>query len=133
MAWQTKYETGNAQIDDQHKEIFKLVSQIVDTNYTSADKIKSAIDFLTNYAATHFEYEEKLMDESAYPMAHVHKKQHYDFVSAVEALVKRVSSESDDAKNRADIEIVALNWLADHVLGSDKVMADHYRKWALEK
>ena len=71
------------------------------------------------------------MDESAYPMALIHKKQHSDFVAAVEGLARRVSGETSGEKNRADIEDVAINWLIDHVLGSDKVMADHYRKWAL--
>ena len=130
MAWHTKFETGNTQIDNQHKEIFTLVGQIIDANYTCQGKIKAAIDFLTNYAVTHFEYEERLMDESVYPMAHIHKKQHSDFVASVAALAKRVSNENDDVKNRADIEEVAFNWLVDHVLGSDKVMASHYRKWA---
>lgn len=133
MAWHPKYETGNTHIDNQHKEIFRLAYQVIDASYTSQGDIKAAIDFLTNYTATHFEHEEKLMDESAYPVAGIHKKQHSDFVAAVKELAKRVSCETNGAKNRTDIEDVAINWLVDHVLGSDKVMADHYRKWALDR
>ena len=131
MVWESKYETGNEQIDSEHKELFRLVENVVAKSYTDPGQIKSAVDFLTNYATTHFRNEEMLMEESAYPIAHIHRKQHSDFVVAVVALVKRVLNESDGAKNRADIEEVVINWLVDHVLGSDKIMADHYRKWAL--
>ena len=129
MVWHSKYETGNEQIDNQHKEIFGLVDKLVEASSASPDEIKDAIDFLVNYTATHFAYEEKLMDESAYPMAQTHKKQHSNFVATVGALEIRVLKETNMAFNMTDIKHIVVNWLVDHVLGSDKSLADHYRKW----
>ena len=130
MVWQPKYETGNGLVDSQHKEIFRLVESVLESSYTSAANIKDAIDFLANYTITHFKHEESLMDESAYPLAHIHKRQHADFVADVVALMKMVDGENDDKINRTTIENVIINWLIDHVLGSDKILAAHYREWA---
>ena len=131
MIWNAKYETGNTQVDDEHKEIFKLVGDVMDANLTSHEtKIESTMDFLANYTVNHFKHEENLMEESNYPDMPIHKKQHDDFVIEVLALRERVKNESDSSKSNSDIKKVVINWLTDHVLGSDKVMADYYRKWS---
>ena len=130
MIWHSKYETGDEQIDSQHKEIFRLVESVIETSYANAGKIDSAMEFLAGYTATHFAHEEKLMDMCKYPLSDMHKKQHYDFVESVVGLMGRVAKESDAERNRTDIESVVVDWLADHVLGSDKIMAAHYRQWA---
>jgi len=131
MLWNQRYETGNTQVDDEHKEIFMLVQKVIDSTEDNADvRIESTIDFLANYAVNHFKNEEGLMTESNYPAMPVHKKQHDDFVVEVLALRERVKNEEDNSKNNADVTKVIVNWLTDHVLGSDKVMADHYRKWS---
>ena len=130
MIWTATYETGNTQVDNEHKEIFTLVQKLLDSVNDEA-LITSTMDFLANYAVNHFRNEEHLMTESSYPDMAVHKKQHDDFVQEVLALFDRVKNESDTEKKSMDIEKVIVNWLIDHVLGSDKVMADHYRKWKM--
>ncbi|MCL2216214.1 MAG: bacteriohemerythrin [Defluviitaleaceae bacterium] len=130
MIWSKKYETGNTQVDNEHKEIFKLVQDVIDVTIGNADAtVEDAIDFLANYTVHHFKHEENLMHKSNYSEMAVHKKQHDDFVAEVLALRERVKNESDTSKNNLDIKKVVVNWLTDHVLGSDKVMADYYRKW----
>lgn len=129
MLWNEKYETGNTQVDDEHKEIFRLVETVVKATTNDETAVKGTIDFLANYTVNHFAHEESLMEESAYPGMPIHKKQHSDFVTAVLALRERVLNETDQEKNNADIEKVVVNWLIDHVLGSDKLMANHYRTW----
>ena len=133
MIWQKNYETGNTQVDNEHKEIFKLVQNVIDATFDSQDnKVEATIDFLANYTVNHFKNEETLMMESSYPDMPVHKKQHDDFVVEVLALRERVINESDSAKSNSDIKKVIVNWLTDHVLGSDKLMANHYRKWSAQ-
>ena len=131
MIWHKNYETGNIQVDDEHKEIFKLVQNVVDAAVDSGEeKVKTTIDFLANYTVNHFKNEETLMEESSYPDMPVHKKQHDDFVVEVLALREKVINGSDSSISDVDIKKVIVNWLTDHVLGSDKVMADYYRKWS---
>ena len=135
MVWNKSYETGNEKVDNEHKEIFRLVQEVIDATLDSdsVGKIEEAVDFLANYTLSHFKHEEGLMDESNYPAAPVHKKQHENFVTEVLALRERVLNESDSEKRSTDVKKVIINWLADHVLGSDKLMANHYRNWSASK
>jgi len=131
MLWQEKYETGNKQVDNEHKEIFNLVQKVIDAAFENrGEKIETIIDFLANYTIKHFKHEERLMLESNYPNLHVHKKQHSDFLDEVVKLKDKVALEKDSAANNVAINKVIVNWLTSHVLGSDMVMAEYYRKWA---
>jgi len=131
VVWNSKYETGNKQVDSEHQEIFKRVQSVLDAAASNEDiKIEDTIDFLAGYTVDHFQHEERLMEESGYPETDLHKKQHEDFVQEVLALRERVKNEADQEKNSQDVMIVIVNWLIDHVLNSDCMMANHYRKWA---
>ena len=130
MLWHEKYETGNEQVDTEHKEIFMLVQKVIDAAFDDvSDKIGTTLDFLASYAVNHFANEEKIMDESSYPQAAIHKKQHSDFVQDFLALKERVSKETDNTKNSLEINKVIVDWLTEHVLGSDKIMANYYKTW----
>jgi hemerythrin-like metal-binding protein len=125
MIWSAAYSTGNVQVDNEHKEIFMLVQNVIEASRSGQDtKVGETIDFLANYTVTHFKNEERLMEESAYPEMPIHKQQHDDFVAEVLALRARSSEASSQ-----DIEKIIVNWLTDHVLGSDKLMATHYRNF----
>ena len=130
MIWSAKYETGNTQVDEEHKEIFRLVQKVMDVTTDNPQDANDTMAFLAGYTVDHFKHEERLMEESSYPAISIHKKQHSDFVEQVVAMIERVKNETDGEKNLTDIKKVVVNWLTDHVLGSDKVMADHYRKWS---
>ncbi|MCL2616382.1 MAG: bacteriohemerythrin [Defluviitaleaceae bacterium] len=131
MLWNKKYETGNQQVDDEHKEIFNLVQKVLNATFESrGEKVGTIIDFLANYTIQHFEHEELLMDESDYPDTRAHKKQHSDFLEEVGKLKKKVEKEMDSAVINITINKTVVGWLTNHVLGSDISMAAHYRKWA---
>ena len=125
MLWNETYETGNTQVDSEHQEIFKLVQNVLDASVSNeAAKIEETVDFLANYTVNHFKNEERLMEESNYPDMPIHKKQHDNFV----ATVLELRANLKDTKSQ-DIERIVINWLTDHVLGSDKLMANHYRNF----
>ena len=126
MLWNETYETGNAQVDNEHREIFRLVQNVMDASASEEEaKVEEAIDSLASYTVTHFRNEEKLMEESNYPDMPIHKKQHHDFVLEVLALRERGGEASSQ-----DIKKIIVNWLADHVLGSDKIMANYCHKFS---
>jgi len=144
--WNSTYETGNATVDNDHKEIFALVEQVLQTSFKSRkEKIKTAIDFLANYTVRHFGNEERLMDESAFPHAEMHKKQHADFLTVVTKLVEKFEGNgyalgatedvSDSTVLHLSLEInkVVVGWLTNHIMSSDRALADHYRLWADKK
>ena len=130
MLWNSNYEIGNDVVDGEHKEIFGMVDKLLADDFTGRpDKIKSTIDFLAGYVVRHFDYEERLMEESDYPGTDTHVKQHRDFVKTVEALVERLEANLDSIDLSLEVNKVIVDWLAGHVMGSDKALVDHYRVW----
>jgi len=128
MKWHESYETGNAMVDKDHKELFGLVNDLINTSFSNQSaKAVDAIDFLSGYVLRHFANEERLMDESDYPDSAVHKKQHSDFVAVVTDYRTRLESgKSDDIM--LEVNKAVVEWLSGHVLGSDKALAVHYRE-----
>ena len=135
MLWNKNYETGNATVDDQHKEIFRLVQQVLDSDafVNRKEKIETAMGFLSEYAVKHFASEEALMRESDYPAYEQHKVQHEGFVKEVVAFVSRFKQEGDTISISETINNFVVAWLKGHIMGSDKAMADHYKGWVAAK
>jgi len=132
MLWRSTYETGNEIVDNDHKEIFKMVEKILEDNFKDRpDKIRTSVDFLANYTVRHFGNEERLMDESAYPKTDAHKKQHSDFLQRVGLFIEKIKSDVESVNFSMEINKVIVDWLAEHVMGSDKDLADHYKSWAV--
>ena len=130
MLWNSNYEIGNALVDSEHKEIFGMVDKLLEDDFTGRpDKIKSVIDFLASYVLRHFDHEEQLMDESSYPDKDTHVKQHRDFVKTVEAFVKKIEGNLDSIDLSLEANKLIVDWLANHVMGSDKALVDHHRVW----
>lgn len=132
MLWSKEYETGDLSVDREHREIFRLVQQVIDTKalIDKDAKIKIALGFLSEYTVTHFANEEKLMIESSYPKYEEHKKIHDSFIKDVVVFVTRFKKEgaSDDIYNTIHSFVIA--WLKEHITGEDKKMAEHYIRWS---
>ena len=130
MVWNKSYETGNVEVDNEHKQLFALVQKVIDAAFTNREeKIETTMNFLADYTIKHFAHEERLMDESSYPESDMHKTQHKNFLTAFVALKERITGETDTLKSSLDINKVIVDWLTEHVLGSDRLLANHYRKW----
>lgn len=132
MLWNSNYEIGNKEVDSDHKEIFGMVDKLLADDFENrADKIKSAVGFLADYVTRHFAREERLMDESGYSDKdkNIHIKQHRDFVKTVGVLVGKIETNLDSIDFSLEVNKVIVSWLADHVMGSDKLMIDHYKVW----
>jgi len=128
MQWHKSYETGNKVVDNDHKEIFDMVNKLINISFQNQrENYTSTIDYLSKYVLRHFANEEGIMDESDYPRSEEHKRQHSDFVKVVTQLRERLDANESDIG--LEINQTIVDWLSDHVLGSDKALADHYRAW----
>ncbi|MCL1881478.1 MAG: bacteriohemerythrin [Oscillospiraceae bacterium] len=130
LLWNQSYETGNISVDNEHKEIFGLVEKILNEKFESkSEKIKKAIAFLANYTVRHFQNEEKLMEESNYPRTAEHKQQHADFVVTVGELQEKLRIGTEELNLSLIVNEVIVNWLTEHIIGSDKAMAKFYKEF----
>ena len=131
MLWNKNLETGNEIVDNQHKEIFKLVQDVLDSDAfeNRQEKVEAALNFLAKYAVMHFASEEKLMQECNYPEYVSHKAMHDNFVKEVSEFVLSFEKDGESVDVSDVITNFVYSWLIEHVMHSDKKMAGFYKEW----
>lgn len=132
--WEAKYETGNANVDREHREIFRLVQQVVDTKVAldKEEKIGIALNFLSKYTVSHFANEETLMTRCNYPAFASHKAIHDAFIKDVVGLINRFKKEGATDEIYKTVNNFVIAWLKEHIMTEDKKMADFYKAWKSE-
>ena len=81
-------ETGNVQIDAEHKQLIAAVNALLEACQQGKGRaqLESAINFLADYTKTHFAHEERLQQSCRYPQYEAHKKWHTDFIAQIQQL-----------------------------------------------
>ncbi|MCG2807978.1 MAG: hemerythrin domain-containing protein, partial [Coriobacteriia bacterium] len=78
--WSADLETGQADIDDQHRHLFELANKLQDAalaaDQDAEDTVEDTIYELTDYVVQHFNDEEELMTEHGYPSLSSHRALH---------------------------------------------------------
>ena len=114
---------GVDQIDDEHRELFRLVGEVQDLLHDkwTDDKffeICDVVDRLKNYAAEHFRHEEEYMEQIGHPELALQREQHAQFCEKVNEVDLR-SAEGDQQAFIEDILSFLVKWLYRHIMGSD--------------
>jgi len=132
LIWKKDYETNNQLVDGQHKEIFRLVQQVLDIDAFSGrqEKIETALNFLADYVVRHFSSEEELMKESGYPDMEKHVEEHKTLITEVGKFMEVYSEKGGIISVSNSMNNLVISWLDTHIKGSDKEMATYYRQWA---
>ncbi len=119
MTWNSRFETGVAEIDRQHKQLIEIANRLNEAMQTGAAKqlVGKLLDELIEYTASHFRYEEGLMDRYGVSGVPDHKALHARLVDDVlthQARFKRGESLS------AEVMSFVRDWLVNHILKTDK-------------
>jgi hemerythrin len=85
---------------------------------------------IVDYAATHFETEEKYMRKFKFPGYEEHKSEHEKFTAQALDLQKR--SREDGFILSLDILNFLKNWLAEHLIATDKKYVDFFQEHGLK-
>nr|WP_317379272.1 hemerythrin family protein [uncultured Faecalimonas sp.] len=120
--------TGNEMIDSQHKELIAKINSLVESCEKDGGKIAATkmLNYLAEYTEFHFNAEEKLQEEIAYPGIEEHKKQHQELYKVVEELHEML--EEQEGPTEAFVEQVNKNviqWLYKHIKGFDRSVAEY--------
>ena len=128
MNWEPELETGVERVDQQHRELFRLVNMLFD--HDQGTDVKETLKFVGDYVMQHFADEEALQVASRYPGLQEHKRLHNDFIRIFLDLKDRL----DQVANEEDQEIAVMSvngmvveLLTDHVLVQDRLFADWYK------
>src|SRR5665647_1088741 len=124
--WNKNFNTGLPAIDEQHKNLVRLLNQLASHGAFNSEipALNVIFDELANYAVYHFQTEEAIWHEylPEDPMEAMHKEVHDKFISTVLRLKNEEPTKSVDSKIE---EILAFltRWLVSHILEDDMYLA----------
>jgi hemerythrin-like metal-binding protein len=131
FVWDAKFSVGISEIDRQHKALMDMANEL---KYELDGKrsIKTArqiLKGLIDYTATHFSYEEQLMDQADYHEVEQHKALHKKLVEDVLRYNERIERGDDNVLN----ELMAFikKWLVEHIQKTDKKLGAHLQDQGL--
>ena len=130
LAWTKKLETGHNDIDNQHKRIFWLVNDLIESCQEDLNRVtvRETLIFLVDYTVYHFNAEEKLLKKHKYPQYEEHKKMHGDFTETVIGFIKEYEDNGDSEALFAAVKTIILKWLIQHIQTEDQKIARHIKK-----
>ena len=128
MEWNDRLATGISTIDNQHKELFIRINNLVTA--IKEGRCKSEIDgvlkFLDDYARIHFSEEEKHMQETSYAGYQEQRQEHAKYLAALrelkdQAAQPRIQGASYDLS--ATTNQVVVDWIVEHIIKVDMKFA----------
>lgn len=136
MEWNESLAVGFERIDNEHKELFVKIQELVAAinSKTCKYKIDDVIRFLEDYAKDHFAMEEKYMKELDYPEYSEHRKEHEQFVVTFSGLKGDLKAIKDSGSYSGSYELsvatdqMLVDWLLDHIAKVDRKLADFLNK-----
>jgi hemerythrin len=129
VVWDDVYSVENTVIDDQHKILVAMINDLFQMNQDGAAATKAsfakAFSKAGEYAQTHFNEEEKILEKAGYPNLAEHKKQHIFFMSEV---WKEFAVFNEG--NGAPVGLARLlkKWLLTHIAVVDKQYVPYLKK-----
>ena len=127
ITWDEKtMGTGVAQIDAQHKELFRRFNAFHDalSKGQAVSQLVPTLDFMTKYAESHFRGEEGLMAVHKCPTAAANKVAHAEFIKTIANLKRQVENGGLTASAAIQVERTLTAWLRTHICTIDVKLRD---------
>lgn len=118
LLWDISFRIGIEHIDKQHKHLFQISNELMDSQSQQKDeqKVVAALKNLKEYISTHFTDEEATMRSYNYPLLNEHIQKHKDIVISIQETIKKSGSAPILKKN---LEELLLSWVSNHILKED--------------
>jgi len=129
IEWNKDLETGNSNIDNQHKELFRRFDSLMDAcnQRKGKEEVCKVLLFLGDYVRTHFAMEEELQLSHNYPQYPAHKEQHEGFIKELEKLEQQFEMEGATLSLVIQTNQSMVSWLINHINVKDKDLAAFLR------
>lgn len=122
--WTTDLETGNAEIDGQHRSLFALANELQESlRFSDAEEevVADCVWRLTDYVVQHFADEEEMMAAAGYPEMSVHRSLHQQLTGETMRITARFMN--DEPLTAAELGPLMARWLREHISVADKRFA----------
>lgn len=119
FVWTSEFETGIAEIDEQHKQIFIYIDELRASLVTtiSIAAVRVALMRLVDYTISHFDFEESLQEKAGYEHLDAHKGVHKVFKKRIAQFVERADRGEDVIPELLSLLSV---WLTTHIKHYDQ-------------
>jgi hemerythrin-like metal-binding protein len=120
IEWTAAYSVGVAAIDQQHKGLIGQIRAFQEAMLEgrAAQSLDQILANLGAYTRVHFAFEEKLMEEHAYPETATHRAAHAGLTERVEELQAQLGA--GNTVPSTQMMIFMRHWLTDHIVAVDK-------------
>jgi hemerythrin len=127
--WTPELAVGVEAIDEQHRELFRRTEVFLQAAQASAEgrELLRLLGYLGEYVVTHFEAEEALMAELAYPSAAAHTAEHARFTREFVRMRDGFARAGPDAELVARVRREVCDWVIRHVTEADRQLAAFVR------
>lgn len=133
LVWKEEYSVGVKLIDGQHKRFVDLLNDFkiaVNLEIPNVDSMQKVFCDLVDYVKVHFTTEEEIQRIYEYPMQKKHFRFHSDFVEKIYDFEKEIPKiHIEDIREMSDF---LNNWLIDHIMKEDKVLAKFLNEQGLQ-
>jgi hemerythrin len=129
IVWDEELETGNEEIDNQHKELFKRFNdfQMACKQGKGLDELSNLLSYLGEYVRSHMAQEECLQIVHDYPGYLKHKKEHDSFSRNLEKLEEQLNAKGTTPALLIQTNMTLVDWLTKHFTWTDKDLANFLR------
>ncbi|MCK4910686.1 MAG: hemerythrin family protein [Thermodesulfovibrionales bacterium] len=122
MEWTPDLTVDNGKIDEQHRELFKRITKLVEAikSKTCKYEIGPTTAFLEEYIVEHFHDEEEMMRKAGFPDFDAHKAIHENFISDFNELKKDLEGEDSNYTKSVYTNQIVVDWILAHIQEMDK-------------
>ncbi len=120
--WTTELAIHNKTIDNQHRELFVRMKQLMlaIAKSQSDNEIVEKINFLKSYVTVHFSTEERYMKQNNYPLYTIHKNQHEKFINNLKSIIKYYENNGSNLYLTLRIKEELIEWFIIHINKQDR-------------
>lgn len=121
MEWNKIFITGITQIDEQHKGLFDMISELKKAmKHSNVDnsEIRRILVSLVDYTKFHFSYEEQFMEDNNYSEIKEHKIIHRKFILELKNII--IKYNTDGTYTDVKLYIFLIKWLQQHIAVEDQ-------------
>ncbi|NLW64805.1 MAG: hemerythrin family protein [Clostridiales bacterium] len=124
FTWTKDLETGNALIDNEHKQLIKAADELVVacSQGKGRQEVGKAVEFLSNYTKTHFSHEEELQVKYKYTEYALHRNWHQGFLKEFENVAARLKEDGPTISLVAEVN-TKVSQLITHIKTMDSKLA----------
>lgn len=124
IQWTADLSVGVDSIDAQHKQLFKIVNDLLDAMRVGKGKgeVAKVLGFLESYVIEHFGAEERAMAQQQYPGYAGHKAEHEAFIKDFLNLKGQHEAGGPNIALVIEVNNRVCTWLRNHIAHTDKAL-----------